>query len=126
MGYYTDYSITFTLNGEKSGAVCDALEDMNILDGINECGDTVYADAHGDWSYWEEDLCEVSVKFPAMFIEVEASGEQCGDLLCAYIQNGASQRCVGRIIYDDYDPEKMRQIVQPLEPDFEAPVADLI
>ena len=126
MGYYTDYRLEVRTNGEDVKVLCDALDDLEIFDGIDEYTDTICAYTNAKWYEWETDMCELSVKFPKAFFTMDGSGEEEGDLWTAYIQNGAIQNCPAIITYDPYDPQKMRQLVQPLVPNFKAPVADLI
>lgn len=126
MGYYTDYSLDVTLNGEDIKAFGDALEELCVWDGIDDYGVTINAYANAKWYEWETDLCELSVKFPLAFIEIEGVGEESGDMWRAYIQNGACQHCRAIITYDDYDPKKMIRYVEPLVPAKETQVADLI
>lgn len=127
MGYYTDYSLNIELHGENADDVSKALDELDVLEGIDEYGGGMLsAYANAKWYDWEADLCNLSIRFPKVFIEVEGSGEESGDLWKAYIQNGAIQNCLAQIVYDDYNPTKMHQLVQPLAPNFKAPVADLI
>ena len=126
MGYYTSFTLNVDANGESVPGVLQALEELEVFDTLYDNSKTVTGYTYTKWYSSTDDLLQISIRFPTAMFTLEGDGEESDDFWMAYIQNGAMQECRGRIIYDDYDPKKMTQRVQPLAPNFKAPVADLI
>ena len=126
MGYYTSFTLNVDANGESVPGVLQALEELEVFDTLYDNSKTVTGYTYTKWYSSTDDLLQISIRFPTAMFTLEGDGEESDDFWMAYIQNGAMQECNGRIVYDDYDPKKMTQRVQPLAPNFKAPVADLI
>lgn len=126
MGYYTSFTLNVDANGESVPGVLQALEELEVFDTLYDNSKAVTGYTYTKWYSSTDDLLQISIRFPTAMFTLEGDGEESDDFWMAYIQNGAMQECRGRIVYDDYDPKKMTQRVQPLVPNFKAPVADLI
>lgn len=126
MGYYTSFTLNVDANGESVPGVLQALEELEVFDTLSDNSKAVTGYTYTKWYSSTDDLLQISIRFPAAMFTLEGDGEESDDFWIAYIQNGAMQQCLGRITYDDYNPKKMTQRVQPLGPNFKAPVADLI
>ena len=126
MGYYTSFTLNVDANGESVPGILQALEELEVFDTLYDNSKTVTCYTYTKWYSSTDDLLQISIRFPAAMFTLEGDGEESDDFWMAYIQNGAIQECPGRIIYDDYDQKKMTQRIQPLAPNFKAPVADLI
>ena len=68
---------------------------------------------YGRWYEWEVDLANLSSEFPEIFITVDGSGEDAYDWWRAYVKDGSIQVTHAKIVYEEYDPAKMREINPP-------------
>ena len=56
---------------------------------------------------WKTELKELSEVFPDYVFQLDASGEEPGDLWRAYFKNGKMQEAPARIIFDRFDESKL-------------------
>lgn len=102
------------LSEEEFNDICDALEDMNIWDNVGDIYDDGwwFASMYGGWRQWENDMLELSKKFPKFLFTLFGEGEDAYDLWCAYFVNGAVQNAPAKITYDAFDPERLDYITK--------------
>ena len=113
MGYDTAYSVEIENVPEKSMTqLYDRIE--GFLEDIWEQNSTTLSGSYYGRGYdWERDLIQVSSEFPEVFITVDGDGEESDDIWRAFIKDGAIQFAAARIVYDEYDPAKMQQVLPP-------------
>jgi hypothetical protein len=119
MGYYTKFEIE--ISGEGDNWVTGVDRDGNVVEvntGIDH--DAVLqeiTDLSGyhslteepiKWYEYDENMREVSIKYPALLFTLHGEGEASDDLWCAYYQNGKCQRVDAEITYAPHDPTKMK------------------
>jgi len=63
----------------------------------------------GEWKWyrWEEDMREVSKKYPEIVIKLKGKGADSDDIWFAYFKAGKVQLCRAKITYDEYDESKL-------------------
>lgn len=71
------------------------LEDLNEADRMK-------------WYEYDKEMRAFSAKHPKVLFTLSGEGEEAGDLWVSYYVAGKCQRCEAQIIYDDFDPEKLR------------------
>lgn len=59
------------------------------------------------WYEHDEDMRELSKRFPETVFCLHGEGEESGDLWRTYYKNGKAQECNAKIVYDDYDENKL-------------------
>lgn len=59
------------------------------------------------WYEHEEELRELSTKFPNILFELEGHGEENDDMWIKYFKNGKMQRCNAIITFEPYDKTKL-------------------
>lgn len=65
---------------------------------------------HCKWYEHEQDMKSVSEQFPNLIFMLEGAGEDATDLWKKFFKNGNMQTCYAKIVYDDYDPNKLKKI----------------
>jgi hypothetical protein len=55
------------------------------------------------WYSWDKDMKELSLEYPNLLLRLAGSGEDDGDMWCAYYMNGKSQMVKAQITYADPD-----------------------
>ena len=88
MGYYTDFSLS-VLNDRE----CDLTILINEINSKHKY-DLIYEDGYArcvKWYDWEEDLMELSKKYPDMLIEITGDGEDSGDFWEARFKGGTEE-----------------------------------
>lgn len=128
MGYYTYFSLTTTpLSDEELSIILEKFREYGVFhDARVQADQSIDAGDSYKWYDWDEDMVALSIEVPGVLFTMHGVGDESEDMWDAYIQNGAIQHCPARIVYDDYDPKKMKQIIPPRTPDFKAEVADLL
>ena len=109
MGYLTCFD--FELLEGSEDKFQDFLKELSIESKYSEIKNGYLYDAK--WYDWERDLIQVSSEFPEVFITVDGDGEESDDIWRAFIKDGAIQFAAARIVYDEYDPAKMQQVLPP-------------
>ena len=120
MGYYTKFEIEISGEGDNwvTGVDRDGnrvevnigidhdvvLQEIKDLSGYDDPFDSdIYK-----WYEYDENMREVSIKYPALLFTLHGEGEESSDLWCAYYQNGKCQRVDAEITYAPHDPTKMK------------------
>lgn len=98
MGYYTNYSIS-TNSAEHDEEIIQEIVELSGYDDTfeNEC----------KWYDHEENVQEISAKWPDVLITLEGEGEESGDLWIKYFKGGKMQKCPAKVSYDEYDENKL-------------------
>ena len=113
MGYNTYYIVEIKdIPPKCMENICSELD--SFLDDIWENSSIfVGGSYYGKWYNWEKDLLNLSSEYPEIFITVDGDGEARDDFWRAFIKDGAIQYSCGHIVYDEYDPEKMKVVNPP-------------
>ncbi|TCM89639.1 hypothetical protein EV294_112104 [Paenibacillus sp. BK033] len=98
MGYYTKYKVKIT---PESEAVRQSIEADDDLYAIHEDGDSY------KWYGHEDDMRELSIKYPEHTFELRGEGEEAGDIWRKYFKNGKMQYCPAQITYEPFDETKL-------------------
>ena len=131
MGYYTYYNMDVYINDELTiDRITDALKECGVYGDAFDCGPSIYSmygssppKAKGysvppicyyfgayDSSKWydhDEDMKEISAKFPGVLFVLHGEGEESCDLWDAYYLNGKMQHCQAEVIIPPFDPAKL-------------------
>lgn len=106
MGYYTNY--TLSMQGATAEEEEEIIAKLEEISGDNwDGGDGEYY-TYGKWYESSSDLIELSKQYPEILFTLEGDGEEYNDFWKMYVQNGKKQETFGNIVYEDYDPEKMK------------------
>lgn len=111
MGYYTDYKLTATWNGEgkpseeKIRELEAEIKKMNVFE--SWCSQEEGWFVNAKWYEWDEDMSLLSQRMPEFLFLLEGYGEESDDIWAAYFLNGKAQYDVKEVIINPYDPEKM-------------------
>ena len=117
MGYYTDYE----LNVERADCVDPdsgdrelgsltrellerEIDKLGVFDG--EYGGGWYGNAK--WYEHDRDMLLLSKRFPGVLFTLHGYGDDVEDIWYTYYLDGKMQVCPGTIVYDDYDPLKLK------------------
>lgn len=107
MGYYTSFSLGL-VNATSEAEEEEIIKKLQEESGeIFEGGDSEYY-VFTKWYNSEKDVLEISKKFPHILFMVEGRGESGDDFWRRYVQDGKQQFTMGRMVFDDYDPSKMK------------------
>ena len=113
MGYNTYYTVEINDIPPKCMENIYSKID-SFLEDIWESSDTFIGGSYyGRWYDWDRDLINLSSEYPEIFIVVDGDGEERDDFWRAFIKDGAIQYSGGHIVYDEYDPEKMKVVNPP-------------
>lgn len=99
MGYYTKFDLT-TIPDDYNAEIYEK-EVRSYTD---------YSDLFGDaikWYTHQEDMKKLSKKFPEIVFCLSGEGEESGDIWKEYYQNGKIFKTVAKIVFEDFDPEKL-------------------
>lgn len=104
MGYYTRFSLGVNADNEDQiiaefRGECDYAEHC-----LTETGST---NEPGKWYNHDEDIRKFSKKYPDVLFEMRGEGEEAGDLWVLYAQNGKVHKSRAKVIYEEFDPEKL-------------------
>lgn len=127
MGYYTNYDIQVL---DIKGEGYNAYDIAKYMQEQNEKSDKFYAFSYGleevleeispeennydlclasdeetKWYDHEEEMTELSEKFPDILFKLHGEGEDNGDLWNKYFMNGKMQYCKAQIVYPPFDGE---------------------
>ena len=116
MGYYTKFDLEISGTGERWVTGVDAKgEKIKVNIGIDKDEVTrelvnlsgyehlFDGDTH-KWYDYDENMLEISRKYPDLLFILSGEGEESGDLWRNYYKNGKSQRCNAVITYGEFDP----------------------
>jgi len=65
--------------------------------------------AYAPWSTVDEDMCELSRKFPTVLFELNGNGDDWDDIWVTYYLDGKMQFCPAAIVYPDFDPDGFKE-----------------
>lgn len=99
MGYYTRYELKISPESEIIRAVIEDEGDVYYA-----IGD--YADSY-KWYDHEQDMRDLSVRFPDHLFELRGEGEDTGDIWRKYFKNGKMQSCFAQITFEPFDETKL-------------------
>jgi hypothetical protein len=108
MGYYTNYSLEVS---ELTPELDDFFEKET-----HDCGKRFYSrllnyKSEGiKWYDHENDMIELSKKFPDILFILKGEGEDAEDLWVKYFLNGLMQLASARIEFEKFDPDKLRPL----------------
>ena len=106
MGYYTSFEIKTMdeVSDIVKAAISHEIEAYHLPDYNEWMGGWA---CYGKWYDHEEDLKELSLKFPDVVFEVYGDGEESDDLWYKYFKNGRMQYCPCHFEFDPYDESKL-------------------
>ena len=118
MGYYTRFDLEVVGEAEhwvtgktKDGQTVQVNVGVDIESIKQEIGEiSGYGECFSDELKWydhEKDMRCLSMKYPKLLFKLSGNGEESPDIWVKYYQNGKSQHCPGRIVFDDFDPKKL-------------------
>lgn len=105
MGYYTDFEIKVitpeTIDNDEFQEKLEEISDYSFehFEGI--------LSTNAKWYYWQENLEEVSKKFPSYLIEVSGVGEEFGDIWKAYFKNGKYTIIRAQIVFEEFTEDML-------------------
>jgi len=137
MGYYTHYTLTWKDTDEKTkhercdhkkpaGAMfCPTCGKPNVEMSLIEVllsSDLITAEMKyalgdeldgegGEASKWHDhqlDMLALSNKFRSILFTLHGEGDETGDLWNEYYLNGKTQTAKARIVFDEFDPDKLK------------------
>lgn len=99
MGYYTEFKI------ELSGDITE--DDFN--NELEEYGYGFYDECmSAKWYSWEDNMKDISTKYPEVLFILSGQGEENEDMWKAYFKNGKSQIEKAVITYGKFDEGKLK------------------
>lgn len=98
MGYYTQYSLTITPDVPE---VWEAVYSDDVMRFALKYGEPC------KWYEHEEDMRELSRRFPDVLFKLSGHGEKKGDIWVKYFKNGKMQVCKVRIEFEPFDESKL-------------------
>lgn len=102
MGYYTQYNVTISnLDNANQGVKVAKILDLQHYD-FSDDGTIMQYDTYEKWYDWKEDCIRVSLQYPKILIEIDAKGEESGDMWKARVRNGVCERIEAKIVFDDF------------------------
>ena len=104
MGYYTYHKLTIEPKDEKLLAqIITAIESESY-----EVRQALAGDSESmKWYSHDEDMRELSKKWPNVIFHLEGEGEDNEDIWVATYQNGRCHHRHAKIVIDPFDPEKL-------------------
>lgn len=109
MGYNTQFNLSFDTDDEE-------VANYEMSYGLPLCKVNPRYFESCKWYEWEEEMTEISEKFPRVLFTLTGEGEDAGDLWIAYFRNGESQICQARITYDPMDPDLGLPLPEEIDP----------
>lgn len=106
MGYVTSYTLTWE-NAPKGfeKKMAKYIRDHEYMSyAMEEDGTT--ADSC-KWYECDDDMLELSKKYPDVIFTLAGEGEESGDLWRTYYRNGKMQHAQAIIAFESFDPEKL-------------------
>ena len=122
MGYYTYYNILIRHKDlETRKRVCEELVSKCDMEDVDDTEYT-YCSTYDKWYSWEEDLNDLSQKYPDVVFDVSGNGEEFDDHWNVRVKNGLFDEAVDiylpytKILYDSVDASmKCQQIINVYE-----------
>jgi len=104
MGYYTRYSLE-VVKGNTDLIAELVEENENAAFAIDEYGDS---EESCKWYEHDKEMRAFSSKHPSTLFKLSGEGEESGDIWHTYYQNGKAQRCEAKIVFDDFDENRLK------------------
>ena len=99
MGYYTYYTIDIVKDPENQ------LEEFKAE--FNEIiQEDWYEGFEAKWYDWENDMINMSKKFPKMMFSLDGNGEEALDIWCAHFCNGQCNYREIQTYWEEFNPEE--------------------
>jgi hypothetical protein len=107
MGYYTLHELN-VYNENRKPVDAETLNKLKKeLGVISDYGDMLFQD-EVKWYDAELDMLKISKKYPNYMFQLDGNGEETGDVWRTYYQNGKQQVAYVVVVYDEFDPEKLK------------------
>jgi len=104
MGYYTRYELTYS---PENAVLQEYLEHTDFSYGVPW---TQLNYEEIKWYEHDQEMAALSKLFPTTVFCLHGSGEEPGDLWGTYYQDGKMQKCPAHIVYDPFDPAKLKDV----------------
>ena len=104
MGDYTRFELT-VVEGDDELIKEFRKECDDAASSIDEDG---YTEDSSKWYDHEDDIRNFSKKHPDSLFLLHGEVEGSTDLWDLYVKNGKAQKCVGEIVYPDFDEDKLK------------------
>jgi hypothetical protein len=112
MGYCTNYKLSihqFDCDIDKQDIIQEKID--SLLKQEYDYLSDAYFDKYGSgqvkgYSH-EEEMREISGRFPSVVFLLEGDGEESPDTWKKYFKNGKMQECQAIITFDEYDEDKL-------------------
>lgn len=101
MGYYTEYTLDIIDKNYKYNEE----EILHELEIISEYSDQFLEPIK--WYEHEENMLKLSRRYPDIVFKLKGIGEEFPDIWIKYFKNGKMQKCIAKIMFDDYDESKL-------------------
>jgi hypothetical protein len=123
MGYYTTYELSTKGNKYKVSDIVSYMSKKYHSDSYSyyafqyEFKDNIKDESTSDfelygeqckWYEHDEEMIELSLRFPETVFCLYGEGEESGDIWYTYYKNGKTQYCPAKIVFDEYDESKLR------------------
>ena len=106
MGYYTNYELSMKVKGEyPEGADFGSIrEEIEEVSGYGGC----LFEQENKWYDHDENMIQISSKYPTILFELSGIGEEHGDMWITYYKAGKSQKCQAEIVFPPFDENMMK------------------
>lgn len=107
MGYYTRYELYIgDVSLEEEHQIIKDIEEKSS-ENFCESEEHCYV-AEAKWYEHSKDLKAISLLHPNALFILEGSGEDPADIWKLYIKGGKEQSTLGKVVFEDYDPNKLK------------------
>ena len=107
MGYYTWY--TLDILKDPDNQVEQFWEELDKTTGFAKDFER-YGGSEAKWYNWENDMIEISKKFPKMMFSLDGNGEESLDIWCAHFCNGQCNYREIQTYWEEFNPEEFYNI----------------
>lgn len=117
MGYYTRYELEADTRGFDNKDIIKEMDEdrfyafgnfKELLNNLDTAG-SLYLEPYDEtkWYDHEEDMKELSKKFPDILFKLHGEGEEQGDIWDKYFMNGKMQHCHAVMTIPPFDKNKL-------------------
>lgn len=114
MGYYTRYTMSIDRDTDADYNEFEKQKEALLVDESvywrkiwGQVIETSYFDGM-KWYSHDDEMIELSKKYPLVLITLEGEGEESKDMWKKYYLNGKRQHTKARIIFDGFDKKKLK------------------